>query len=182
MVGIAFGDLAGLGPDADHLRLLVHQAFQRPLQLVLDMRRSLQNLVCEQPAFSREIARHLELPADIASDLRFRIAFRIEGSERLQPVEEHPVDQRPVHGLLGAEIIEQVGFRHAGHFGDLVDGRAAKAPGGKYIEGRLKNLFFLFFLNTCAPLGLRCSRNGHLALVSPWNSIVSPKRLTLPSF
>src|SRR5690606_31409911 len=45
VIGIAFGDLAGLRPAADDLRLLVDQRLQRPLQLVLDIGRALQDLV-----------------------------------------------------------------------------------------------------------------------------------------
>lgn len=38
VIGVAFGDLAGLGPGADDLRFLVDKALQRPAQLILDMR------------------------------------------------------------------------------------------------------------------------------------------------
>src|SRR5262245_18782618 len=55
VIRIAFGNLAGLGPGADHLRLLVDEALQGTLELILDMRRALQHLVGEQAAFARKI-------------------------------------------------------------------------------------------------------------------------------
>ncbi len=97
MVRIAFGDLAGLRPSADDLGLLIDELLQRTLQLVFDMRRALQHLVCKQPAFARKVARQFQLAANIAADFSLRIALGIEGAKRLKPSIEHPVDQRPMH-------------------------------------------------------------------------------------
>lgn len=164
VVGIAFDDLARLRPGADDLRLLVDQFLQRPLQLVLDMRSALQHLVGEEPALAGKIAGHLQLAADVAADFRLRIALGVKGPQRLEPGVENSVDQRPVHGFLGAEIIEQVGFRHASHFGDLVDGRATEAACRKHVEGRFQDLLFLLLLDSRPPQGFRCSRYGHRLL------------------
>jgi hypothetical protein len=87
---------------------------------------TLQDLIGEQPAFARKLARHLELAANIAADFGDRVAVGIELAERIEPGVEHAVDQCAVHRLLGAEIVEQVRLRHASHLRDLVDGRAAK--------------------------------------------------------
>ena len=158
MVGIAFGDLAGLDPGADDLSLFVHQRFQGPFQLVLDARRPLQHLIGEETAFTREVARHFQLAANIAADLRFRIALRIELAQGIEPAVEHALDQRPMHGLLGAEIIEQIGLRHARHLGDLVDRAAAESMGGEDIQRGFEDQLLLLFLDACAALRFRCPR------------------------
>src|SRR5690606_5423086 len=80
------------------------------------------------------IARHLQLAADVAAQLADRVALIVQLSQWGQPGVEQPLHERDMHLLLGAEIVEQVGLRHAGRFGDLVDGRAAEPMLRKHVE------------------------------------------------
>ncbi|MCY1313170.1 hypothetical protein D9M70_636700 [compost metagenome] len=122
------------------------------------MRSTLQHLVGEEPAFARIVAGHFELAPDVAADLGDRISLGIELAQGIEPGIEHPVDQRPVHRFLRAEIIKQIGLRHARHFGDLVDGRAAETIGGEDFKRRFQNALFFLFLDACPPLGPGRSR------------------------
>lgn len=125
------------------------------------MRSALQDLIGEQPAFARKVPRHLKFSPDITAYFGYRIAFRIERAQRVKPGVEDAVDQRPVHRLFGAEIIEQIRLRHARHLGDLIDGRTAKAVCGKHLQRRLENLLLLLLLDSRAPLGSSRSRKYH---------------------
>jgi hypothetical protein len=84
-----------------------------------------------------------------------------------------------VHRFLGAEIIEQIGLRHARHFGDLVDGRAAKTADRKHVERRFQDLLFLLSwmrVRRCvlAALGIAMSRLFSLQ--------IQPLHITLSKF
>src|SRR5690606_33869972 len=68
VIGIAAADLAGLDPGADDLRLLVHQSLQGTVQLIGNVRRTLQHLIGEETALTRIVARHFKLAANIGAD------------------------------------------------------------------------------------------------------------------
>ena len=80
MVRIAGRHASGLDPRTNDIRLFVYQTLQRSLQLILDMRRALQNLIGEKATFTRIVPCHLQLTAQIRADFRMRITTRIEGT------------------------------------------------------------------------------------------------------
>src|SRR5690606_36808936 len=128
------------------LHLYIDKRLQHILQHAQRMRRTLQDLVREQAAFTRKVARHLDLAPYVGAQLRQRIAGRVEIAQRLQPVVQQPLDKLLMDGFLAAEIIEQIGPRHVRRLGDLVDGRPAKAIRRKDVKRRFKY--------SGAPLGL----------------------------
>lgn len=116
----------GFGPGAVTSWPFVDQAFQRPLQLLLDMRRALQPPHWRSNRLSR--GKSTPVPACGGYSCGFPDAdgrWR-RSAQGVEPGIEHPVDQRPVHDPLVRQI-EQVRLGHAGDIGDLVDGGAAKA-------------------------------------------------------
>src|SRR5690606_38046538 len=156
MVGVGAREAAGLHPALDHPCLLVHQRLQLALQHRHDARRALQDLVGEEPALAREIARHLQLAAAVGPQFPERVTFGIEFAQRREPCVQQPLDQGLVDGVLGAEIVEQVWLRHAGGLRDLVDRRAAEAMRGKHFKGCFENALALFGLEArAARLGRR---------------------------
>ena len=67
-----------------------------------------------------------------------------------QPGVEQALHQRLVNVFLAAEVIEEVRLRHAGGFGDLIDGRTAKAVGGEDFERGFEDQLALFLLDAGA--------------------------------
>ena len=65
-----------------------------------------------------------------------------------------------MHGLLGGEVVEQVGLRDAGGLGDLVEGGAAEAVGGEDLERGGEDRLGLLALDAGGVLA-RCGA-GHV--------------------
>ena len=160
MPGIEFGDLAVVHPALENGGLLVDQGFQLALEHGQGARRAVQHLVGEQAAFARQVARHLDLAANIGGDFGEGIAVFVHLRQRRQPGLEQAEDEGFVDLVLVPEIIEQVGLGHAGGGGDLVDRGAAKPVVGKYVERGIEDAFPLFRLNARSGSGLR---NRHSA-------------------
>ena len=83
--------------------------------------------------------------------------------------------------LLAAEIVEQVGLRHAGRLGDLVDGRAAEAVRGEDVERRFEDHLLLLLLDAGAARGgasmvmrRHCGIGRALIWTNLWTSFCRP--------
>ena len=134
--------MSGRDPASDHRPPIVHPLLKRRLEEVLYLRRAAQDLSSKDSRSLRPIAGEIHLGADVAAKRFGGVTVRPKtfGGE---PGFEDALQNAPVEGRLGGEIIMQVGFRQAGPGSDFGRRRTVEAPFGKNFFGRREDAVFV---------------------------------------